>query len=62
MGRGSEGYWLHDGRKENAEIADYSQNTQKQADMCHLRPLGYDTMSACDFKKIKLIGRESWRS
>ena len=26
-------------RKENAETADYSQNTQKQASMCHLRPI-----------------------
>ena len=35
----------------NAEYADSSQRAQKQSDMCHLRPLGYDTMSACNFKK-----------
>ena len=29
----------HEKIKGNAEIADYSQNTQKQASMCHLRPI-----------------------
>ena len=53
--------WRHESFKENAEYADSSQRAQKQADMCHLRPTlpGYDTMSACDFKIIK-VHPTSW--